>query len=259
MVLLQIETPILFDRVWGAMRRYLIAIPLALLLMCSYGCQPEYSVEGDAVLMTVGQQELRQDEFQRAYRVYRSAHGAGLEEDPAVERASKLRFIHQLADQLVLLEYANDIGLEISEEVLNQAVEDIRGDYPDDLFQQMLLENAINFEDWKKALRVRYIIDQLVRQELALNVQITEEDIADYYQNHTSEQPASQSTLAGEDADQVDQMIIQQLRRQKTEQAFAPWMENLKARYPVKIDQAVVKQIIADNVVPESDGDTDDR
>ena len=54
-------------------------------------------------------------------------------------------------------------------------------------------------------------------------------------------------------------MIIQQLRRQKTEQAFAPWMENLKARYPVKIDQAVVKQIIADNVVPESDGDTDDR
>jgi hypothetical protein len=241
------------------MRNYLIAVPLAILVMCGYGCQSEYSIPDDAVLMTAGQQELRQDEFERAYRVYRSAHGAGLEEDPAVERASKLRFIHQLADQLVLLEYANDIGLEISEEALNQAVEDIRGDYPDDLFEQMLLENAINFEDWKKALRVRYVIDQLVRQELALNVQITEEDIASYYQNHASEQPAPSSTVPGEGADQVDQMIIQQIRRQKTEQAYAPWMENLKAKYPVTIDQAVVKQILADTDVPESIGDTDDR
>lgn len=236
------------------MRNYLIAVPLAILVMCGYGCQSEYNIPDDAVLMTVGQQELRQDEFERAYRVYRSAHGAGLEEDPAVERASKLRFIHQLADQLVLLEYANDIGLEISDEALDRAVEDIREDYPDDLFEQMLLENAINFEDWKKALRVRYVIDQLVRQELALNVQITEEDIASYYQNHASEQPAPQSMVAGEGADQVDQMIVQQIRRQKTEQAYAPWMENLKAKYPVTIDQAVVKQILADNDAPESDG-----
>jgi hypothetical protein len=241
------------------MRHYLITLLIAFLLIGSYGCQSESGVEGDSVLMTVGQRELRQDEFQRAYRVYRSAHGAGLEEEPAVERASKLRFIHQLADQLVLLEYAHDIGLEISADALNQVVEGIRGDYPDDHFEQMLLENAINFEDWKEALRVRYVIDQLVRQELALNVQITEEDIASYYQKHASEQPAPQSTVEGAGTDQVDQMLIQQLRRQKTEEAYAPWMENLKIKYPVKIDQEVVKQIIADYDAPEDDGDATDQ
>lgn len=241
------------------MRHRLITVLIAFLLIFGYGCQSKSGVENDSVLMTVGQRELRQDEFQRAYRVYRSAHGVGLEEEPAVERASKLRFIHQLADQLVLLEYAHDIGLDISAETLNQAVEDIRRDYPDDHFEQMLLENAINFEDWKEAMRVRYVIDQLVRQELAANVQITEEDIANYYQNHASEQPTPQSTVEGEGADQVDQMIIQQLRRQKTEQAYAPWMENLKIKYPVKIDQAVVKQIIAGTDASGDDGDAHTR
>jgi len=253
--LFQIETRTSFYRVWGVMRLYLIAALITFFLMGGYGCQPESAVENDAVLMTVGQRELRQDEFRRAYRVFRTAYGAGPEEEPAVERASKRRFIHQLADQLVLLEYAHDIGVEVSAETLNKAVEDIRGDYPDDFFDQMLLENAINFEDWKESLRVRLVIDQLVQQELALKVQITEEDIADYYQSHVSEQLAERSKAEGEDPDQVDQMLIQQLRRQKTEQAYAPWMENLKTKYPVEIDQAVVKQIMADDGVSEDDGD----
>ena len=65
---------------------------------------------------------------------------------------------------------------------------------------------------------------------------------------------SSPSALEGEGADQIDQMIIQQLRRQKTEQAYTPWMEGLKAKYPVDIDQAVVQQIIADIGVPAENG-----
>ncbi len=236
------------------MRHDLILVLIALLLTGGYGCQPESSVERNTVLMAVGQRAFRVDEFERAYRVFRSAHGVGLEEDPAVERASKLRFIQQVAEQLVLLEYARDIGLEISADALNTAVEDIRGDYPDDLFEQMLLENAVNFEDWKQALWVRLTIDRLIQQELTANVQITEKDIETYYQHLDAEQLEPPAPLEGEGADQIDQMIIQQLRRQKTEQAYTSWMEGLKAKYPVDIDQTVVQQIIADIDVPAEDG-----
>jgi hypothetical protein len=243
-----------FSMMGAPMRHDLVIVLIALLLIGGYGCQPESSVERNTVLMTVGQRALRVDEFERAYRVFRSAHGAGLEEDPAVERATRLRFIHQVAEQLVLLEYARDIGLEISADALNTAVEDIRGDYPDDLFEQMLLENAVNFEDWKHALWVRLTIDRLIQQELTANVQITEKDIEAYYQHLDAEQLVPPSALEGEGADQIDQMIIQQLRRQKTEQAYTPWMEGLKAKYPVDIDQAVVQQVVADIGAPAEDG-----
>ena len=89
---------------------------------------------------------------------------------------------------------------------------------------------------------------------MTTNVQITEKDIEAYYQHLDAEQLASPSPLEGDGADQIDQMIIQQLRRQKTEQAYTPWMEGLKAKYPVDIDQAVVQQIIADTGVPAEDG-----
>ncbi len=229
------------------MRFGLMAIAALLLLAVGYGCQREDAVYDNAILMTVGQREFRQDEFQRAYRVFRSAYAAGVDEDPAAERASKTRFIQQLADQLVLLEYAEEIGVEISPKDLNTAIDDIRSDYPDDLFEQMLLENAINFEDWKEALRVRLVIDQLVQQELALKVQITEKDIADYYQKNDAKNGVPPSGATDVGPDKVDQLLVQQLRRQKAEQAYAPWIADLKAKYPVAIDQRIVSRIIADS------------
>jgi len=240
------------------MRFNLMAIAALLALAVGCGCQREDAVYDNAILMTVGQREFRQDEFQRAYRVFRSAYAAGVDEDPAAERASKTRFIQQLADQLVLLEYADEIGVTVSQNDLNAAIDDIRTDYPDDLFEQMLLENAINFEDWKEALRVRLVIDRLVQQELALKVQITEKDIADYYQKNGAKHGATPSEAVDVGPDQVDQLLVKQLRRQKAEQAYAPWITDLKAKYPVSIDQRIVSRIIADSGPSVSIGGRDE-
>lgn len=241
------------------MRLGLMAIAALLSLVCGYGCQREDAVFDNAILMTVGQREFRQDEFQRAYRVFRSAYAAGGDEDPAAERASKTRFIQQLADQLVLLVYAEEIGVKVSEEDLKAAIDDIRSDYPDTLFEQMLLENAINFEDWKEALRVRLVIDQLVQQELAMKVQITEKDIASYYQENDAENEVPPSGAVATGPDQVDQLLVQQLRRQKAERAYGPWIADLKAKYPVSIDQAVVARIIAESDPSVSKDGSDGR
>jgi hypothetical protein len=219
------------------------------------GCQQEASFDDATIVMSVGQHEIRLDEFNRAYRMYRSAYGEGVDKDPAVERESKLRFIQQLADQMVLMAHAHDIGVDISDDALNRAVDNIREDYPDDLFDQMLLENAINFEQWKEALRVRLVIDQLVRQELSQNIQITEGDIADYYQNNAADSLAPDIAAPEKAGDHSDQRLVQQLRRQKTEQAYTPWLAGLRAQYPVDIDQAVIARIISNSKAPLPGGD----
>jgi hypothetical protein len=234
------------------MRYVLMAVLILFPLLCGPGCQPTSppAVEENAVLMTVAGGKLREDEFRRSYRVFRAAYGAEADEAPAEERSSKIRFIHQLADQMVLMAYARDSGVEMSDEGLQQALDALRENYPDGLFDQMLLENAINFEDWKEALRVRLTIDGLVEKDLAAKVRITEKDLAAYYQQQAPGQPV----VEGEGGDQLDQLLVQQLRRQKTEQAYGPWLEDLRIRYPVAIDQAVVQKIISDSGVPAGDG-----
>jgi hypothetical protein len=227
--------------------RYGLFIGLLILpLLYTLGCQREPVADDASILMTAGQRELRQDEFMRAYRVFKTAYGTEPEDDPSLEKASIIRFIQQMAEQMVLLAYAQDIGVEVSPEALDRAVDEIRGDYPDDMFEQMLLENAVNLEDWKDTLRMRLTIDKLVEQELESKIQITEEDIADYYERHGSQTPPLNNEK--EAAEPIDQLLVQQIRREKTELAYTPWIEQLKARYPVKIDEAVAQQIIADNM-----------
>ena len=238
------------------MRHYLIIVLIALTLIGSAGCQRPPAVDDTTVLMTVGTREIHQDEFQRAYRVFQAAYEAEGDEDPADQQAAIIRFIDQLADETMLMAYAEDEGVAISDEDLDRAVEEIRQDYPEGLFDQMLLETAVNFADWKAALRRRLTIERLVQQELAAKVSISEADIAAYYREHAAERPLASSSPEEEaPAAQADQMIIQQLRRQKTEEAYGPWIEHIRAQYPVTIDQAVVKHILADNGVGVADGD----
>jgi len=237
------------------MRNGLITIVVVMLLGAAYGCQPDPKavVEGSAVLMTVGSQEIREDEFRRAYRVFRAAYGAEAAEPAAAKRASMLRFIQQLADQLVLMEHARENGVVISEATLDTAVETIRSDYPEGLFEQMLLENAVNFEDWKEALRVRLTIDRLVEKELAEKVRITEEDLAAHYRNHAPGLPLPEAQNEG--SERIDQLLVAQLRRQKAEEAYGPWIAELRARYAVTIDQAVVQQILNDSGIVASESE----
>ena len=39
---------------------------------------------------------------------------------------------------------------------------------------------------------------------------------------------------------------MRQLRRSKTEIAYAEWMAGLKAKYPVEIDQTVLTELLAE-------------
>jgi hypothetical protein len=239
------------------MRYYLITAMIVMALIGSAGCQRAPAVDDTTVLMTVGTREIHQDEFQRAYRVFRSAYEEEAEEDPADQRAAIIRFIHQLADETMLMAYAQDAGVAISDKDLDRAVEAIRQDYPEGLFDQMLLETAVNFADWKAALRRRLTIERLIKQELTAKVTISEADIAAYYRDHAAERPLASSPEEEAAAAQADEMIVQQLRRQKTEEAYGPWIEHIRAQYPVTIDQAVVKHILDDYGVGMADSDPD--
>lgn len=238
--------------------RNAVIISLSISLWLSvFGCQPDAQVpvDGNAVLMTVGEQEIREDEFRRAYRVFRASYGAEADEPPAMEQSAMLRFLQQLTDQLVLMEYARESGVVISDETLNQVIEGIRSDYPEGLFDQTLLENAVNYEDWKDALRIRLTIDRLVQKELTDKVRITEEDLAKHYRSQPTGQPMPSTEMEGDGAEQVDQLLVEQLRRQKTEDAYGPWLEDLRARYAIEINHSVVQDIMIDSGFPAANGE----
>ncbi len=210
------------------------------------GCRQE-SRSTPSILMKVGARTVTVDEYRRRLNIYRTSTGLYVDDDLAAEREMQIRFVQQMADQLVLLEHARTLGIEVSDQELDEALEAFKRDYPDDVFEQLLLENAITLEEWKTSLRTRLIIERVIQKELEDQIRISEQDMAQFMaqiQKQPKDPEADPETQTGQTPS--DKTIVNQLRRSKTETAYADWMAALKKRYPVEIDQTVLQSVLAE-------------
>ena len=222
-----------------------VAILLLWLGLPLQGCQ-QHPASSQRVLMKIGKRVITVDEYRRDLNIYRMATGAAADDDPNAEREIQLRFTQQLADQLVLLEHARALGIAITDSELNEELQTLKRDYPDDVFEQLLLENAITLEEWKASLRVRLTIERLIQQELEAHIRISEEDMAQFMAQlrHGDEKTGVDPESAS--AAPSDKSIVVQLRRAKMENAYAEWIADLKRMYPVEINQKVLNELLTE-------------
>ncbi len=140
-----------------------------------------------------------------------------------------------LSEESVLLAAAHDLGIQATDEELASAEAFHREDYPEDSFQQMLLENAISYSHWKKNLKKNLIINKFIQQELKDKIEISSEDVISFYKRHIN-----QEIVADENK------LVSHLRSEKSQESYDEWIIALKKRYPVDIDKnALTKFLIA--------------
>jgi FKBP-type peptidyl-prolyl cis-trans isomerase (trigger factor) len=167
----------------------------------------------------------------------------------ANESASKdLRLLDQITEELLIKEYAKACNIEVTKSEVDAAVQNIKSDYPEDTFEQVLLENAVPYDFWRKRLAVRLLIDKVIEKELENHVVITPEDISSYYQKHYGGKQAPQSTQKPLDkSDDINQLIVKRLRKLKAEKAYKNWIQGLQKSYPVRVNWEAWKQLIKSN------------
>ena len=222
-----------------------VAILLLWFGLVLQGCQQQ-TAPSALVLMKTGERAITVDEYRRDLNIYRMATGANADDDPAAEREIQLRFTQQLLDQLVLLEHARAMGIVISDRELDEEVQALQRDYPDDVFEQLLLENAVTLEEWKASLRIRLTIERLIQQELEAHSRISEEDVAQFMTRLRRNGSENDADPESDSAAPSDKAIVDQLRRSKMENAYAEWIADLKRKYPVEINQKALNELYAD-------------
>lgn len=74
--------------------------------------------------------------------------------------------------------------IELSDDMVNQAVEDIQGGYSEEEFAQMLAERYIDFDSWKKQIRAGVIESLYLKHILAKNIIATNQEIQAFYDNN---------------------------------------------------------------------------
>ena len=214
------------------------------LIICTLAGCDDYgsdldSVPGDNYLIRVGDRVVTIVDFNRAFEIVKAAYSHNALQEPDSCRGAKLRLLSQLIEEMIILERAKELNIGISDSELEEAVAQIKEDYDDNAFEQTLLEQAVSYHLWEKELERRLLIEKVVERELKKNVAITPEDISNYYENHYKGHDGQSALSAGPDkADgDLNRIIVKQLRRKKAEEAYKPWIENLRKKYLIEINK----------------------
>ena len=187
----------------------------------------------EAVLIRTDQETITLAQFERAFEAARIAYSDERSVEPQVLENARLRLLNQMAEEVIIDRRAKELGIVLEESELDAAIQAIRSDYPDDTFEQMLLESAIPFSLWKERLRARMLMEKVVDRELVQPLTITTQEIEEYYKAHEKEFPVQEGEPLEAD---MNRQIVERLRREKVEAAYPQWMDGLRERYQVEIN-----------------------
>ncbi len=230
-------------------RKYISFIIIGLLVLFFSACEDSKPVMESQHLIRVGESVVTVDAFMRTLEMAKTAYPHNLMQNHEAYRAVQMRLLKQMTEELIIIERAKEIGITVTEKDLETKIAQIKGDYPDDEFEQALLEYAVSYKSWKKGLRTRMIMDKVIDAELKDGIKITPEDIATHYKKHyNSNDKAGADPLLAEKSSQkknseLDREIITNIKSKKAEDAYVKWIEDLRRKHVININRTLWEEM----------------
>lgn len=190
---------------------------------------------------------ISSEEFFEELDLKRAAYPYNIRANPAEYNEMVIHLVEALSEELILLSVAKEKGVTVSDQEVEAAIQEMKKDYPGDSFEQMLLKNAISYEFWKKRFRKNMVMDKLIEEELEKKIEITSQDIIEFYKTIKKETPGKidKSSTALTSIENENE-LVSRLRMKKTQESYGEWIQHLWKLYPVEIDKEKLKTFLID-------------
>jgi peptidyl-prolyl cis-trans isomerase SurA len=153
----------------------------AVLLTGMLACK---SQSGGDVLATVdGRKILKSD-----VDYYENQVSAG-QQKPIGEQATALRLniLHQMIEDEILMRRAEKLGLLATDEEVDRKYNEVKSPLSEQDFEKQLQDRKISLSDFKRDIRRSITTEKVMNKEVSSKINVTDQDIADYYNSHKSE------------------------------------------------------------------------
>lgn len=216
-----------------------IVFPLIFFVLA--GCSDPKQKQGDEYLIRVENSIITVSDFNSAFEIAKAAYPHNIMQQSDAARSARLRLVHQMTEEMILLERAKELGISITDAEVEAAVENIKADYPDTVFQQMLLENAISYPSWEKGLKTRLLMEKVLVRELGDQIKIGPNDLSVTHEGHpeSDDIPSDQKAVSGD----LNDDLIKNVLRTKAEKAYTAWVKKLRKRYTIEINNEQWRKI----------------
>lgn len=214
---------------------------LMLLLLSLSACKDKSPGNQGVVLMKLGDRVVTVNEYKQAFEMAMAAYPIKALTDRSHIKVAKVRLLNQMTDELVIINRADELKFTITDEELNTAVNHIIKDYPDQTFDQILVEQSISFNRWRESLRKRLLIEKTIRKDIR-GFSEPEVDSVD------STEPESLEKIdEPDDSSNLREVTLEEEEDSDTTRAqdvYAAWMVELRKTHPVFIDETRWKNIL---------------
>ena len=220
-------------------------------VLLASGCNSiETKTENDYVIR-VGDSIITPLDFKEALVIAKVAYPHNLLKDAEHLKIVKLRLINELTEEIILEKRAKELQIEVSDVELEREIIKYRADYPEGMFEEILLSQAISYDYWKNSIRKKIMIEKVLARELYENINISQDDISRYYRILTKK--AGLQKVGGTNDESTDKIgdpqisvesIILSLRKKKAEMLYNDWMKALKQKYPIEINEELLEEIM---------------
>ena len=221
-----------------------ITLAVLLLTVCFLtSCPKPESQDQDEYLLRVEDRVVTVLDFHKAFEIAEAAYPHNVLQDSSALKEAKKRLLNQMTEEMVLLEKAKELGVLVLESEADKNIAEIKSDYPEGVFEEILLEYAVSYESWKKGLKTRLLIEKLIEKELSAQVVITADDISRYYEeNYKASNFKPDSSNSSQD---LNEKIVKHLRRKKIEEIYKSWIEKIHKSFHIEINEKQWEKILS--------------
>ena len=150
------------------------------LMACSNSSEPKVP----EVFIQVNQSMVTVDAYLREVDEAVADYLADKDSDKEVMANIRLGVLNQITERLIVFERAKELGIQVDDQELEALVASIKADYPKGEFEQVLLEQAVSYPEWKNDMRAHLLMQKVIDQELEPKIQITSEELSAFYEKH---------------------------------------------------------------------------
>lgn len=135
------------------------------------------------IVIIVGNRDVYEDELKRDIR--RITFEMGITNEEVTDLITPL--VNRIIDNYLIMEFGKEKGIKVSDNELESAVQDIKKDYPEKVFQELLLKRYIDFENWKEGLRQQLLIEKIIAKASESITPVSSSETKRYFDSHQNE------------------------------------------------------------------------
>ncbi|MDE3201218.1 MAG: SurA N-terminal domain-containing protein [Acidobacteriota bacterium] len=140
---------------------------------------------GPDVMATVNGKNIMQADVERLYK----ANLGDTPEEPTPEQARimKLKVLQQMIQDEIIQQQAAKLHLAASDEDVNARLTDMKAPFTQEEWDKQLKQRNLTVDDLKRDIRRSLTYEKLMNKEIESKINISDTDIADYYNAHKAD------------------------------------------------------------------------